>query len=129
MQNTQLGNLLNKLLTGRLYLTALAIKKIPITWLGSIKSTTELLGGGALDSLYPYFFFRLGIITFVLFAIAFYQIAKRNKTGDNLLIIAFSIYAMSEHALTNYAYFCAILVISQLFKKTIRTRLEKLIDI
>lgn len=118
--------LLNKVLNARISLGAYALAHYNFTLLG--QNMTSLytgttwdpiwqLNGFTFDCIYTYMLINQGIIWLILLIILFAKLAKRKNPKDNIAIIAWALYGVTEVQGLNCFSCMPILLLTQLFEK------------
>lgn len=96
---------INKFFTQRIAMSAVAIKRSGLTFLGHklVDMNVPLLSKGlvymsgyTIDMLYAAFFAKIGIFYLIVFIVCFYMLSKRYNTLFSICIITFAIYSLIE---------------------------------
>lgn len=118
--------LLNKVLNARISLGAYALAHYSFTLFGqnmaSLYTGTTWdpiwqLNGFTFDCIYTYMLINQGIIWLILLTILFAKLAKRNNPKDNVAIIAWALYGVTEVQGLNCFSCMPILLLTKLFGK------------
>lgn len=118
--------LLNKVLNARISLGAYALAHYSFTLLGqnmeSLYTGTTWdpiwqLNGFTFDCIYTYMLINQGIIWLILLMILFAKLAKRKNPKDNVAIIAWALYGVTEVQGLNCFSCMPVLLLTKLFGK------------
>ena len=121
-------NIINKALTGRIMLNNMAINRIGFS-LFAQNIDYSLVNAGeyfTIDSLYTYFFCEYGFVWIIIFSILFYLASIKGTYKDSILIVLFSLYAVSEYVGINCIYLFSILSIKNAFSDNKLLKNEKI---
>lgn len=121
-----LSSKVNKVLTGRILYGDFAYRTVGLTWFG--RDMNEILtawdadyglknGGFTFDNIYTYSMMCIGIVVLVMICIAFYLVARRGNLRNNLFILLWGLYAMTEVQGLNCYMLFPILFVALLFGK------------
>lgn len=121
--------LLNKVLNARILLGSYALMNCGFTFFG--QDLTSLYTGTTwdpfwqlksftFDSIYTYMLVNQGIIWLLIISVFFAKIAKRKNTKDNIAIIAWALYGVTEVQGLNCFSCMPILLLTKLFGKEVK---------
>lgn len=118
--------LLNKILNARISLGAYALAHYRFTlfgqnmealYTGTIWDSVWMLNAFTFDCIYTYMLINQGIIWLVLLTILFVRLAKRKNVRDNVAIISWALYGLTEVQGLNCFSCMPILLLTKLFRK------------
>ncbi|MDO5546620.1 MAG: hypothetical protein Q4F81_12540 [Eubacteriales bacterium] len=114
---------LNRLLSGRVYLSAHAFSHYGITLFGQplamdpVTVTPEWPTPFiALDNVYAYFFCCMGTIWLILICLSFYRLGKLRDSRISISLILWAVYGISEMLTIRVYYFFPLLLICIVFQ-------------
>ena len=112
------GNLLShavdQLLTHRIGLASYAYNRLGLTIFGrdmrNFTTTWDeyygFSGGFTFDNIYSYLLINVGIVILALLIVVFYKVAKQGSLKNNIFILVWALYSMTEvHGLSCYMCF------------------------
>ncbi|KZK13898.1 hypothetical protein DRA4_0408 [Lactococcus lactis subsp. lactis bv. diacetylactis] len=116
------GNLLShavdQLLTRRIGLASYAYNRLGLTIFGrdmrNFTTTWDeyygFSGGFTFDNIYSYLLINVGIVILLLIIVVFYKVAKQGSLKNNIFILVWALYSMTEvHGLSCYMCFPILL--------------------
>ena len=113
----------NHLLSGRVYLSAYAVKHFGFTLFGQSMPLDPVTVSPewptpfiALDCVYSVFCCCIGAIWLILICISFYKLAKLRNPRISIFLILWALYSVSESLTLYVCFFSPLLLISILFR-------------
>lgn len=116
--------LLNRILNARVLLGAYAFQQYGLTMFGQDLSPLYTgiqwdevwqLNAFTFDCIYSYMFVNQGIIWLIVLTILFYKLAKKRNTKNNIVIVAWALYGLTEVQGLNCFSCFPLLLLSDLF--------------
>lgn len=113
----------NRLLSGRVYLSAYAVKHFGFTLLGQSMPLDPVtlspewpIPFFTLDCAYSFFCCCIGAIWLILICVSFYKLAKLRNPRISIFLILWALYSVSESLTLYVCFFSPLLLISILFR-------------
>ena len=109
-----LSHAVDQLLTHRIGLASYAYNRLGLSLFGrdmrDFTTTWDeyygFSGGFTFDNIYSYLLINVGIVILVLLIIVFYKVAKQGSLKNNIFILVWALYSMTEvHGLSCYMCF------------------------
>lgn len=116
----------NRLLSGRVYLSAYAVKHFGFTLFGQSMPLDPVTVSPewpipffTLDCAYSFFCCCIGAIWLILICVSFYKLAKLRNPRISIFLILWALYSVSESLTLCVCFFSPLLLISILFRPSL----------
>lgn len=116
----------NRLLSGRVYLSAYAVKHFGFTLFGQSMPLDPVTVSPewpipffTLDCAYSFFCCCIGAIWLILICVSFYKLAKLRNPRISIFLILWALYSVSESLTLYVCFFSPLLLISILFRPSL----------
>lgn len=116
----------NRLLSGRVYLSAYAVKHFGFTLFGQSMPLDPVTVSPewpipffTLDCAYSFFCCCIGAIWLILICVSFYKLAKLRDPRVSIFLILWALYSVSESLTLYVCFFSPLLLISILFRPSL----------
>lgn len=119
-KNIAIANYFDKLIVGRGELSNIALKECGLSSFGQYIKYKDLYfidEDFFIDSIYPYLAIEYGYVWLIILSVLFIFGLKNASTKDNILLIIFSIYGLTEHYGLEITCLCSIVLLKNIYCK------------